>query len=113
MLVTLCFPFLTQLWLFSGLLFLACIATAPFWPSVQSYCADCLPQTDTTMLFILLSCAGIPGCGFFTWLMGYLGNHSGGLRHAFYLVPACFLLLALIIECDRTAHTTSRNGAVT
>jgi MFS family permease len=113
MLVTLCFPFLTQLWLFFGLLFLAGIATAPFWPSVQSYCADCLPQSDTTMLFILLSCAGIPGCGFFTWLMGYLGNHSGGLRHAFYLVPACYLLLALIIEYDRAAHTISQNGAVT
>lgn len=112
MLVTLCFPFLTHLGLFFGLLFLAGIATAPFWPSVQSYCADCLPQTDTTMLFILLSCAGIPGCGFFTWLMGSLGNHSGGLRNAFYLVPACYLLLALIIEYDRAAHTKPRDGQV-
>jgi MFS family permease len=98
--VTLLFPVVTHLWLFCGLLFLAGVATAPFWPSVQSYCADCLPGTDTTMLFILLSCAGIPGCGFFTWLMGYIGNHSGGLSRAFYLVPACFLVLAALIGYD-------------
>jgi MFS family permease len=99
-LVTLGFPVLTNLWLFFGLLFLAGIATAPFWPSVQSYCADCLPGTDTTMLFILLSCAGIPGCGVCTWLMGYVGNHSGGLSRAFYLVPACYLILAALIAWD-------------
>jgi fucose permease len=101
--VTLFFPVLTHLELFFGLLFLSGIATAPFWPSIQSYCADCLPKNDTTMLFILLSCAGIPGCGFFAWLMGYIGNH-GGLRNAFYLVPACYLLLAAIIEYDRVRH---------
>jgi MFS family permease len=99
-LVTLCFPLLTNLWLFFGLLFLAGVATAPFWPSVQSYCADCLPGTDTTMLFILLSCAGIPGCGVCTWLMGYVGNHSGGLSRAFYLVPACYVVLAALIGWD-------------
>jgi hypothetical protein len=49
------------------------------------------------MLMILLACAGVPGCGFFTWLMGYVGNHSG-LGEAFYLVPACYLLLALLIR---------------
>jgi fucose permease len=96
-LVTLFFPLMTSLWLFFGLLFLAGIATGPFWPSVQSYCADCLPKTDTTMLFILLAGAGIPGCGIFTWLMGWIGNHSGGLRSAFYLVPACYLILAGLI----------------
>jgi fucose permease len=89
-----------HLWLFFGLLFLAGVASAPFWPSVQSYCADCLPETDTTMLFILLSCAGIPGCGFFTWLMGYIGNQGGGLGRAFYLVPACYLALAALIGYD-------------
>ncbi|OGV75450.1 MAG: hypothetical protein A3K19_25605 [Lentisphaerae bacterium RIFOXYB12_FULL_65_16] len=99
--ITLCFPVLRNLWLFFGLLFLAGIATAPFWPSVQSYSVDRLPNTDTTMLFILLSCAGVPGCGVFTWLMGYIGNQGGGLRQAFYLVPACYLILALLIECDR------------
>jgi len=100
-LVTLLLPVVTHLWVFFGVLFIAGIASAPYWPSVQSYCADRLPETDTTMLFILLSCAGIPGCGFFTWLMGYLGNQSGDLRLAFYLIPACYLALAALIACDR------------
>jgi MFS family permease len=98
--ITLFFPILSQLWLFFCLLFLAGIATAPFWPSIQSYCADRLPETDTTMLFVLLACAGVPGCGFFTWLMGYIGNQSAGLRAAFYIVPACYLVLALLIGYD-------------
>ncbi len=102
--ITLLFPFLTNLWLLFALLFLAGIATAPFWPSVQSYCCDCLPGTDATMLFILLSCAGIPGCGFFTWLMGCLGDQTGDLRTAFYLVPACYLLLAGLVAVSGPAR---------
>jgi MFS family permease len=98
--ISLLFPVLTNLGLFFGLLFLVGIATAPLWPSVQSYCADRLPGTDTTMLFVLLAAAGIPGCGFFTWLMGVIGDR-GGLRHAFYLVPACFLALAALMGLDR------------
>ena len=97
--ITLCMPLASSLGLFLLLLFLAGIATAPFWPSVQSRSADRLPQADTTMLFILLACAGVPGCGVATWAMGYLGNH-GGLGRAFYLVPACYLLLALLISAD-------------
>jgi MFS family permease len=99
-LCTLLLPTLPSLWLFMGVLFVAGIATAPFWPSVQSHSADRLPQTDTTMLFILLSCAGVPGCGFAAWLMGYIGNHFGGLGVAFYLVPALYLILAILIGYD-------------
>jgi MFS family permease len=99
-LMTLLFPLVSNLWMLFGLLFLAGVATAPFWPSVQSYCADRLPETDTTMLFILLSCAGVPGCGAFTWLMGYIGDRTGNLGTAFYLVPACYLTLAALIGYD-------------
>jgi MFS family permease len=106
--ITLFLPRMTHLWLFFVLLFLAGIATAPFWPSVQSYCADRLPQADTTMLFILLACAGVPGCGVATWLMGYIGNQSGGLGKAFYLVPACYLILALLISIDWYSLRTPR-----
>ncbi|MHB1001485.1 MAG: MFS transporter [Armatimonadota bacterium] len=98
--ITLSFPFLNNLWLLFGILFLSGIATAPFWPSIQSYSVDRLPGTDSTMLYILLACAGIPGCGTFTWLMGYIGNHAGGLRTAFYLVPACYIILAGLIGYD-------------
>jgi len=98
-LVTLAFPLVTGLWTLFGLLFLAGIATAPFWPSVQSHSADRMPGADTTVLFILLACAGVPGCGVFAWLMGYLGDFAG-LRAAFYLVPACYLILAILIGYD-------------
>lgn len=98
--VTLFFPILSNLWVFFVLLFVSGIATAPFWPSIQSYTTDRFPHVDTTMLFILLSCAGIPGCGFFTWLMGYIGNQTGGLSVAFYIVPACYILIAIIIGGD-------------
>ena len=95
--VTLFFPTTRDLWAFFGLLFVAGVATAPFWPSVQSYCADRMPKADTTMLFVLLSCAGVPGCGFFTWLMGFIGNKTGSLADAFYLVPACYFALAVLV----------------
>jgi MFS family permease len=98
--ITLLLPAAGSLTLFFVVLFLAGVATAPYWPSVQSYAADRLPQTDTTMLMILLACAGVPGCGFFTWLMGYVGNHLGGLQSAFYLVPACYAALAALMATD-------------
>ena len=114
--ITLAFPLLTNLWLFFGLLFAAGVATAPFWPSVQSYSADRLPEVDTTMLFVLLSCAGVPGCGVAAWLMGYIANRSGGLSDAFYLVPTCFLVLGLLIGydwyCLRREQQQSRCGAL-
>lgn len=111
-LVTFGFPLLTNLWVLFGLLFLSGIATAPFWPSIQSYSTDRLPHTDTTMLFILLSCAGVPGCGVFAWLMGYLGDRTGDLRLAFYLVPACFLGLAALIVCDRLLPPANKDTDV-
>ncbi len=100
--VTLCIPQVDRLVLLFPLLFLAGLATAPFWPSVQSHAAARLSGTDSTMVFILLSCAGIPGSGFFTWLTGFIANHTaGGLRQAFYLVPACYVILACLMTLDR------------
>ncbi|HEY3266557.1 MAG TPA: MFS transporter [Armatimonadota bacterium] len=98
--ITLLLPVTAGIVGFFAVLFLSGIATAPFWPSIQSYSADRLPDTDTTMLMILLACAGVPGCGFFTWLMGLIGNHAGDLRLAFYLVPACFFVLTVLIATD-------------
>lgn len=99
-LVTLPFPQISNLWLFCGLLFVAGVATAPFWPSVQSYCVDRLPGADARMLLILLSCAGVPGCGFFTYLMGVVGDHAGSLSVAFYIVPVCYFVLGILILID-------------
>lgn len=100
--VVCCFlPTADTVWSFFVLLFLAGIASAPFWPSIQSYATDRLPKTDSTMLLILLSCAGVPGCGVFTYLMGVLGNREGDLTSAFYLVPACYAVLGILIAMDR------------
>ena len=43
------------------LLFLCGVGSAPFWPSIQSLCVDRLPRLDSTLAFIVLSCAGVPG----------------------------------------------------
>ncbi|AQQ71200.1 putative sialic acid transporter [Limihaloglobus sulfuriphilus] len=98
-LITLALPFVQGLWVLFVLLFLTGVCVAPFWPSVQSYSTNRLHERDTTMIFILLSCAGIPGCGVITWLMGLLGN-IGGLRMSFFVIPACFAILAILITAD-------------
>ncbi|MBT3296120.1 MAG: MFS transporter [Verrucomicrobia bacterium] len=97
--------------LFFGLLFLAGVATAPFWPSIQSYATDRLPGADSTVLLILLSCAGVPGCGVFTYLMGALGNRSGDLTTAFYLVPACYGILGILVAIDWLLLTPRPNNS--
>jgi len=101
-LVCILLPLSQNLWGFYGLLFLAGLATAPFWPSIQSHATDCMPKLDSTMLLILLSCAGVPGCGVFTYVMGVLGNQSGSLTQAFYLVPAAYALIAVLMLTDRS-----------
>ena len=85
------------------LLFLTGLGTAPFWPSIQSLCVDHMPRLDTTMVFILLSCAGVPGCGFFTWLMGIVGDRAG-LPRSFLLVPASFLVMVGLIALTRKSQ---------
>jgi len=49
-------------------------------------------------------------CGFFTWLMGWLGDQSGGLSRAFYLVPACFLTLVVLIGLDSVLAPRGAKG---
>jgi len=108
--VTIPIVFVTNLWLLFVLLFFAGIASAPFWPSAQSYAATRLKHVDTTMLFILLSCAGIPGCGFFTWLMEYLKDVTGDLRITFLLIPGCYLVLGALIGFDWFLSTREKSA---
>lgn len=81
------------------LLFFVGLASAPFWPSVQSYSVDRLSELDSTTLYILLSCAGVPGCGVLSVVMGKVGD-LWGLRAAFLVVPVCYILLAGLIAYD-------------
>ena len=83
-------------------LFLAGIATAPFWPSLQTHAVTRLPGLDATMVYVLLSCAGVPGCGIFTLVMGYLGKAKAiGLAQSFYIVPVCFAGIVVLLLADR------------
>lgn len=80
-------------------LFLAGLTVACFWPSLQSYAADRLP-VETTALFILLSCGGIPGFAFASWAIGWIGGQTS-LRSAFFVVPSFFLLLVVLLVVER------------
>jgi MFS family permease len=96
--VTLPFPWLQSLWALFVLLFLAGIAAGPFWPSIQSDGTHRV-RGDHTMMMIMFSCAGVPGCGFFTFAIGLLGDWAG-LRMSFFIVPACFLVVFLLMGYD-------------
>jgi fucose permease len=85
------------------LLFFAGLAVACFWPSIQSYAADRM-EGDSTMLFILLSTAGIPGFSIIVWTMGKIGD-TWGLKAAFAVIPVLFLTLLITIGIE------SRNSA--
>ncbi|WOO43087.1 MFS transporter [Rubellicoccus peritrichatus] len=109
--VSLAVPFTDSLWLLYGLLFLAGLSVASFWPSIQSYAADRLP-VETTSLFILLSCAGLPGFAFASWLLGYIGEHAG-LTWSFGTVPILFLLLGIFSLVEREMDSHSRQSQKT
>ena len=81
------------------LLFFVGLASASFWPSCQSYCVDRLSELDSTTLYIILSCSGVPGRGIFSAVMGKVGD-LWGLRAAFLVVPFCYLILAILIMYD-------------
>ena len=72
---------------------------APFWPTLQVYGVEQLPELNSTMLYIYFSAMGVPGCGFFTWIMGVLGDRFG-LRGAFLMLPASLVIYALIIFAE-------------
>ena len=81
--------------LFYILLFAAGLTVAPLWATIQAISIK-LVDGDPTLLFILLSCAGIAGFGSTSWIMGLIGD-SYGLQNALLLIPAFFLLLSLVL----------------
>ncbi len=93
-----------------GILFLCGIGIAPYWPSLQVHGVANLPELDSTMLYIYFSAMGIPGCGFFTWMMGVLGDHFG-LRGAFLLIPGSLVLFCLIIFFEGWVFKNRRESA--
>lgn len=92
------------------LLFLAGIGIAPYWPCLQVYGVGHLPRLDSTMLYIYFSAVGIPGSGFFTWIMGVLGDRFG-LKASFYLIPASLVLFSAFIFLEGWVFTQERMAA--
>jgi fucose permease len=102
------FPFVDRIWAVHATLLFCGIAVACFWPSIQSYSVDCL-RMDPTMIFILLSCGGIPGCAAVSWSMGRIGD-AKDLRTAFLLLPPLFLCLALLILTTKPRPAVAVDG---
>jgi fucose permease len=82
-----------------ALLFAAGLSIACFWPSIQSHAATVL-KVDSTMLFILLSVAGIPGFGFTSWAMGLIAEATS-LRLSLLVIPGLLAVLAAVMIFDR------------
>ena len=99
-LMSVAMPFTRSALVLYAVLVLTGIAIACFWPSLQSYAADRMPRVDVTMLFILLSCAGIPGFGLVSLAMGVVADVSGSLQISFLCIPVVFLLLGLTLLFD-------------
>lgn len=100
-------PFVDSPFWFFPTLFAAGLSLACFWPSIQSYSVGRL-GLDETSVFILLSCAGIPGFGLTSLAMGLIGD-AVGLRFSFFLVPAMLTLLAGVVLLERAV--APRQGA--
>ncbi len=92
------------------LMFLAGFSIAPYWPTLQVYGAQQLPELDSTMLFIWFSSVGIPGCAFFTWIMGVLGDNFG-LEKSFFMIPASMALYAMLVFFEAFVFPVNKRGA--
>lgn len=79
-----------------ALLVLGGVCIGPYWPTLQVYGAENLKELDTTLLYIYFSAVGVPGCGFFSWLMGFIGDRCG-LAGAFFTIPATLVGFCLIV----------------
>lgn len=79
--------------IFYLMLFLSGFAVAPYWPTIQSV-STTFVKGDPTLLFILLSCFGIPGIGIATWVMGYIGDMSS-LNRALIVIPISYMMVIL------------------
>jgi fucose permease len=97
-------PFATSLVGFYSLLALAGLATACFWPTIMAEAEDYLSATtlrvNSTILFILLACAGLIGVGLTPWTLGMIGD-SSELRSGFIVIPLLFISLVVVLLVER------------
>ncbi|MBQ9753322.1 MAG: MFS transporter [Lentisphaeria bacterium] len=100
-------PFAPSIWAAYGLFLLLGLACSALWPSSQSYCTDRMPFLDSTVVYIILSCAGTPGCGIMTWLLGKIGDNVS-LKWSMLLVPLCLLVYVAVLVFERLKWRTSK-----
>ncbi|MCQ2379724.1 MAG: hypothetical protein MJ025_02210, partial [Victivallaceae bacterium] len=84
-------------WLICVALFFIGLFSGPLWPSSQSLCCDELNELDSNIIFIVLSCAGIPGASIFTWIVGATADIAG-LRLAMLWTPICYGIYIVLIR---------------
>lgn len=90
--------FIEGMGIFFLLLFTAGLSVACYWPTIQSYAVQTM-EVDSTLLFIYLSCFGMPGIGLTPVIMGAIADQLG-LRAGFLVVPLFTLILIIIIGLD-------------
>lgn len=93
-------PFAPSIWAAYGLFLVLGLSCSALWPSSQSYCTDRMPFLDSTVVYIILSCAGTPGCGIMTWLLGKVGDNVS-LKWSILLVPLCLFLFVAVLLFER------------
>ena len=103
-------PFASTMTIFCILLVFSGIFTACFWPSIQAFAAEELP-VDSTLLFIFLSCFGIPGFGLAGWIIGIIGD-AYGLSVGFFTVPVFFAVLAIAIYIEQHCAKRDADGKI-
>ena len=81
------------------LLFLSGMGIGPYWPVMQVYGVLNMPHCDSTLLYIYFSAMGIPGAGFFSWLMGFCGDKFG-LIGTIMVVPCSLVIFLGILYCE-------------
>ena len=84
---------------FYGLVALAGLAVACFWPTILAEADDFL-QVNTTILMVLLASVGIVGFGLTPWVMGLIGD-SSELKTGFVIIPIFFIGLVGLLVIER------------
>lgn len=93
------------------LLFLCGIGIAPYWPTLQVHGVNNMPELDSTLLYIYFSAWGIPGCGFFTWIFGVVGDYYKSPCAAVVLIPVSLIVFSLIVFCEHWVFKNKRKLA--
>lgn len=90
------------------LLAAAGFCAASFWPSVLAVAGKTL-RVGSTLLFVMLACAGIAGYGLTPWLIGLIGDLYG-LRTGLAVVPVVFAALAAVLVVEARIQRPPGDG---